>query len=277
MLMIKAKQLLSLMSFICVILITGCVDFEEIAKQQSDDMTEEPLTGEAETFTVSLGDINNDGKEEKLLLNETSLNLLSGSRGCEKFSLKDDYEYDSIVAYVVDIDSDSENEIIAMLWSNDSPNYDVCDVMIINRTDVGKYEVWEFPEEIQSNIAYSGIAAEVSVKDEFVYSVVRENYSVDVDVSRVYGLSMLEQEAYEKAQAQWKKISESDYQGEVIGIYAIHALHESNGEVTLNIYEYIVGGDDKVIGNLIFNIAYSATGEYQIRNVIFREKIDVMP
>ncbi len=251
------------------ILLTGCVDYEGLVQEQQNAHEEE--LQEEEKIEVLLGDINDDGKEEKLILDDAILNLYSGARICEKFNVPDEYQYSSMSTLVSDIDGDSANEIVALLYCDNRDENLVSNIVIINQDENGQFKLCDFPEEVTSNYADSGFGAEVTLKDKFIYSVSVDSYKYDVDVSRMYGLSMLDKEGVEKAEEKWEKIEKSNYFGEVLGIYGIDVVRDAEGNNSLYVYEYVTGGDDKVIGSLVFVITYDKDGQYQIENVMFKE------
>ena len=259
------KKSIILVMLIVSVLLTGCVDFEKIVQEQE---------AEKANIDISLGDINNDGKEERLVLAENNLELYSGSRICEKFELSDEHEYSAVKARVSDVDGDGENEIIAMLNCGNRNEHYVYNVFIITQSDAAAYELLDFPSEITSNYAESGFSAEVSVNEEFIYTVKKGEYQFDVDVTQLYGIGLLEKSQLEQVESQWEKISKAVYQGQVLGICDIKILTDSNGNNNMYVYEYVVGGDDKIIGNIVICCTYNAEGKCIINEVLFETDND---
>lgn len=257
--------------FALSIMITGCIDYKKIVEENSQKQTPGDTTGETDRLETVLDDVNNDGKNEKLVLEDRRLILYSGSRICGKFEVSDEYKYKAINARAKDIDNDEENEILVMLECNSRENYLVSNVVIINICDNDIYEVWSFPEEIESGFSDSGLSADVSVKDKFVYSVSANNNLFDIDVSRLYGISLLDKDGLEKAEKQWNKIEESNFHGEIIGIYDVKVMRETGDNNLIYIYEYISGGDNVVIGSMVFCISYDSDGKYTVEKVLLGE------
>lgn len=250
-------------------MLTGCVNFDELVQQESTENLEH-TEEEIIKPEVSLGDINNDGKIEKMKLDDNVLIIYSGSRICKKVELNDEYKYIALDAMGVDIDNDIDKEIIAMLTCDTRDLFFVSDVLVFNMDSNDNYELWDFPEANESGFSNSGVYAHVSAKDEFVYSISVEDKIFDVDVSYMYDISILDKEALEKVKEQWDKMKESKYHGEVIGIYDIYMVQDSNGRNSINVSEYITDGDDKIIGCLIINITYDKNGQYSIGDIWFR-------
>lgn len=255
-----------LLAFICV----GCVNFDKMAEETAIDKNE----SESIILEVDLGDVNGDRKAEKLCIENNILKLISGSRTCEKFLLEEDFNYESIKAYVANIDNDAENEIIALIGCSDKSVYNV---RVINQTTEGEFELFDFPEEIISNEAVSGVNANIEAIDDFKYKVCRGDFETIIDVSRVYNLSMLSDEDYERKYQEWQAICQSQFQGEVLGIRDVYIINEGDGSVVLQLHQYITGGDDYHIGQLVCEIAYNSDGSYELIDIDVRERIDVSP
>lgn len=261
------RNILLIVSVVLTIMLSGCIDYDQLVEDQFE-------SDETKVDIVSLGDINDDGKEEKLEVDSTVLKLFSGTRIVEKFDLNQDFEYYSLKAYVVDIDNDDVKEIIALIESGQRTVYTV---KILNQVDGGRFELYDFPEEIVSNESISGISANVSAKEDFIYVISKGNFSAEINASRIYGLSMCEKEDYEKAVETWNHIMNADFQGEVLGVSDIFVMHRTNDETLLEVHECVVGGDDAIIGYLVTEIEYNTNGDYSIGNIRFKERVDVMP
>lgn len=270
----KRKYLLYFISMVIMISVVGCVNYEKIVQEkETESILEQNLK------PVSLADINGDGKEERLAVEITSteevlLKVYSGKKVEGKFELDKEYDYLSLKAYVANIDEDDKNEIIALIKSSER---DVNVVKIINEQDNGKYELYDFPEKVVSNESYSGFNVTVKAGEEFVYYIEKDDFKVEVDASRLYTLSMRNKEDYEKIKEVWDKMLASDFHGESLGVEDIYILNKANGDVVLDVYECIVGGDDKIIGYLVTEMKYNSDGTYLVEQVEFKERVDVMP
>lgn len=268
------KNSLMFFCILSIILLVGCVDYQKILEEKESQIVEEQ-----NLRPVILGDLNGDGKEEKVAVeilssDEVYLKVYSGLKVVEKFKLEEGYDYVSLKAQVVNVDNDEKNEIVALISTG---TRDVKVVKIINQTEAGDFQLLDFPEKIESNETYSGFGVNVTALEDFSYMVEKDDFKVKVDVGRLYYLSMRDTEAYEKISEVWNKIVASDFHGESLGVTDIYVLNNGNGEIVLDVYETIVGGDDKIIGYLITEINYNSDGTYSVERISFKERVDVMP
>ena len=250
---------------------TGCVNFDKIVqKDNAESIEDNDKLDETGKVEISLGDINYDGKIETLVMNDNVLIMYSGSRICKKIELSDEYNYTELKAIGTDLDNDFKNEIVAMITCDTRDTYYVSDIVVFDEDDKGNYELWDFPNQNTSGFSEAGVRVDVSAKDKFIYLIEVGDKSFDVDVSNMYDLSLLDKESLEKVEEQWDKMKESNYHGEAIGIYDVYVIQNSNGIKSLNICEYLAGGDDKIIGSLIISINYDKNAQYSIGEVWFR-------
>ena len=268
------KKISRLVLCLCFFCLTGCVNYAGILESQTQAIpsgNEGETKNEAKDEKVStvIGDVDKDGKVESIEYSNGNLIIYSGTRICKKIEIGQEHRYKSITTQMVDFDNDNENEIIAMLWTDERSEYIVSNVKMIDKLANGQYDVIDFPEENKSNYAESGIDANISIKDEFVYNISIGDYSFDVDVSSRYNISVLSEQEYLEIKKKWKKMEQSDYHGGVLGVYDIVVLKESNGTSVIQVKEYVTGGDDEVIGSVVIELLYDASGHYEIINVLF--------
>ena len=257
------------------ILFSGCVNYEKmVAEKEIQNETEEQFD-----MVVMLGDMNKDAKEEKIAIEESTtgnavLKLYNGLKVEKIFKLEEWYDYLSLRAFVVDVDNDEQNEIVALIKTS-YRNANV--VKIINKSDTGEYELFDFPEEVTSNESYSGFNVEVTAKEGFVYLIEQGELYVEIDASRLYCLSMKSEEEYKEIEEKWNKIVCSEFHGESLGVEDICVLYNEKGEKILQVREKIVGGDDLLLGYLVTDIKYSTDGKYSVEQINFKERLDIMP
>ena len=266
------KKIVYSICLVVSILLVGCVDYEKLVEESK-------IAEEQDLKPVVLGDINGDGKEEKLAVeitttNQMALKLYSGLKVVELFELEDGFDYLSLKAYVINVDADEKNEIVALI---NTSTRGVNVVKVINSTEKGEYELYDFPELVDNKDSYSGFGVKVTALEGFKYIIHKDNLDLTVDASRLYYLSMRNKESYEKIEEVWNKMVESEYHGESLGVSDVYVLNKSNGDVVLDVYECVVGGDDKVIGYLVTEMKYNPDGTYCVEQVEFKERIDVMP
>ena len=264
---------------ISIFIFVGCIDYEKIVAEKTNGITDEQEVQNENIRSVVLGDLNEDGKQEKLELEVTStedvvLVLYSGLKILGKYELEKEYDYLSLKVYVADIDKDDEREIISLIKTS---TREVNVVKIINQADNNKYELYDFPTNVLSNEAYSGFNASITAREGFVYLIESNGVSYEIDASRLYLLNIYNNEEYEKIEEMWNKIVESDFHGESLGVSDIYILRNENEETLLEVHEYIVGGDDKIIGYLVTEIEYNDKGDYTIKSTKFKEQVDVTP
>lgn len=253
-----------------IILFTGCINYQAIADKQFE---QETTVGEK----FYLGDMNNDGRTESLVVDGWTIKLLADTKVLAQFEPNKSIEYLYASGTVIDIDNDNTNEVVIYAATKSDTSIVFASIYLIDVDENQKYYLREFPNELASIYSTTGIDADISIKDKFLYEIKCENKKIIVDVSRIYGLSTISVENQEKLDEEWKKIVNNNYKGEVIGIVKSEIVLSESGKRKLKVYELVKGADKKDIGYIIATFSFDATGKYYIDDIDFMERTDVQP
>lgn len=276
--LILKKRILCVICVMLISILTSCVNYEKIISEMeaSDDVVEQKGA-----YVADLGDINNNGYTEKLILEKNVLKVTDGAEICYREDVAAEYVYTSIRAIIADIDSDKQNEVAVLLeskvecYGSSSPE-NLYDVVVLNCDESGEYSLYKFPNEVESNASYSGVAVNVKAIGDFQYEVKCKDFKTVVDVSRLYKKSLLMGEAYDNLLTKWNKIVNSDYQGESLGVSNVQAIRDKEGNTLLRVQQYVVGGDGAIIGYVETDLQYDLSGEYEIKDIRYVERISLM-
>lgn len=260
-----------------ICLLTSCVNYEKLKKE---DKKEEVLE-EIGIMTADLGDINDNGYTEKLVLEKNVLKLTDGAEICYRAEVSAEYIYTSIRAIMTDLDADDMTEVAVLLeskiecYGSSSPE-SIYNVLILNCNGNNEYALFKFPNEVDSNACYSGVAVDVKAIEDFKYEVKCKDFETVIDVSRHYKESLLIGESHKNLLSKWNRIVNSDYHGESLGVSNIQSVRDKNGNVLLRVQQYVVGGDGAIIGYVETDLKYDMLGNYEIEDIRFIERISLM-
>lgn len=276
--LILKKRLLSIICVMIIGILTSCVNYEKVIQEMENS---ESLEETKVALVADLGDINNNGYTEKLILEKNVLKLTDGAEICYRIDVAAEYVYTSIRAIISDLDADKQSEIAVLLESKvecygSSTPESLYDVLVLNSDETGEYSLYKFPNEVDSNACISGVSVDVKAIGDFKYEVKCMDLKTVVDVSRHYKESLLIGEAHKNLLLKWDRIMNSDYQGESLGVSNVQSVRDKDGEVLLRVQQYVVGGDGAIIGYIEFDLQYDASGKYEINDIRFIERISLM-
>lgn len=275
---ILRKRILSIVCVLIIGILTACVNYEKIIDEKNDSEIVEEEKGK---MIADLGDINNNGYTEKLILEKNVLKLTDGAEICYRTDVSAEYIYSSIRAIITDLNGDSMTELAVLFESKiecygSSDLENIYDVIVLHADETGEYSAYSFPNEVDSNASYSGIAVEVKAIGEFEYEVKCKDFTTVVNLSRHYKESLLVGESYKNLLAKWEKIMNANYQGESLGVSNIQSVRDKDNNVLLRVQQYVVGGDGAIIGYIEVDLQYDTLGGYEVKDIRFIERISLM-
>lgn len=257
-----------------VLSMTACVDFEAALNSE-----EAALEEKGEVLKASLGDINDDGRNELIVAEGSVIKLLSETKVLAEFEPNSGLQYDILSATAVDIDQDKINEIMVYASIISEGNQAVlASIYLLDSTEEGKYIIRDFPEELSNIDGNIGVDAQIIPKPDYQYEIICHERTMLIDVSRIYSLSKLNQKDRQELDEKWEEIVSKNRLGEVRGITSAQVLVDSDSNMkVLRIYELLMGSDRKSLGHLVVDIAFEENGKYNVVNVSFMERTDVQP
>ncbi len=270
----KCVQLLLVL--FCVFSMVSCADYQGAIDMSS---TGDNNAVETEIKNKStLGDFNDDGKEEFLLIEGSTIKLMSGSKIIAQFEPNKNLTYNYINAIVVDIDSDGSQEVVFYATVASTQNStSILSVYVLDVLENGDFTLRDFPQELSNIDSITGINVQVVPKEKYIYEIIYEDKVFKIDTSRVYNLSVKSSEEKEKIDKEWSEIIENNYKGDILGIVKVEIIANTDNEQTLRIFEMVVGADGNNIGQVVFSITFDEDGTYEIVDVNYIERFDLQP
>ena len=276
------KRILSIVCISVIGLLTGCVNYDKIIEERQKKEEESQKMDEAKGIIVAeLGDINNNGYTEKLILEKNVLKLTDGAEIVFRTYIDAEYLYTGLRAITTDLDNDKQNEVAVLLESTlesygSLKTEKIYDVLVLNSNETGEYSLNEFPNEVSSKASFSGVSVDVKAVGEFEYQVEYRDIKTVVNVARLYKESLLVGADYDKLLVAWQKIMNSGYQGECLGVCNVSSIRDTDDNVLLRVQHYVVGGDGAIIGYIETDLSYDEFGSYEIKDIRFIERISLI-
>ena len=268
--------------FACCASMVACADFEGALKKyenstegKEDKEDKEDLDKYVEGVNkITIGDVNNDDKEDAIVIDNSTISLISGTKVIQKFEPDNSFEYKKVNAIVNDIDDDGKHEIIVMASiGGDNPIYCLYLLDMVGQ----KYTLVEFPNEISTLTTNTGIDAQVIPIEFLKYEIKGKDFAFTLDVSRNYGVSTMSEQQYRQLIERWEEILEEKEEGKIAGVVRTEVVTNNEGKKVVRIYEMINGVDKNYVGALVIDIAFNADGEYQVIDYGLFEHSILMP
>lgn len=280
--LILRKKLLGIVCIMVIGISTSCVNYEKIIEEKEGDKgIVEANEEEIGVLVADLGDINDNGHTEKVIVEKNILKLTDGAKICYRTDVASDYIYTNIRAIMTDLDGDKQMEIAVLLESEiecfGSYNPEkLYDVFVLNSNESGEYSLAQFPNEVDSKASYSGLCVDVTASGRFEYKVKCMEFETTINLSRHYKESLLLGESHKNLLEKWDKIINSDYHGESLGVSYVMAVRDKEGNTILRVQQYVVGGDGAIIGYIETDLQYDALGGYEVKDIRFIERVSLM-
>lgn len=271
----KKRVCAGMLAMYMVMSSVACVDFEgELQTKEKDEMKDE--YGYVEGVTkIYIGDINDDDIEDAVVVDDSVISLISKGKVIQTFEPDSSFKYKKVDAIVNDIDNDKSKEVIVM--ASIGGNDPIYSIYVLDTNNKGEFEIRNFPNEINNYATNSGVNAQVVPKDFLLYEIVNENFLFNIDVSRSYGVSTLDENRYVQLCEKWEEILKENIEGQIMGIVRGEIITNTTGQKVFRVYEMIQGADKAYIGLLVVDVAFDQTGGYEIVNYGLFEHSVLMP
>lgn len=275
----KRRVLLLILLLMCCGSIVACADFEGALEKQENSTDNKDDKADLDGYVegvnkITIGDVNNDDKEDAIVIDKSMISLMSGTKVIQKFEPDSNFEYKKVNAIVNDVDNDGENEIIVM--ASIGGNAPVYCLYLLNMVEQ-KYSLVEFPNEISTLTTNTGIDAQVIPKEFLKYEIKGKDFLFTIDVSRSYGVSTMAEQQYRQLTERWEEILKEKEEGKISGVVRTEVITNNDGKKVVRIYEMINDADKNYVGALVIDIAFDVDGEYQIINYGLFEHSILMP